>query len=102
MASPGRIATGNSPDRRHTGVTPRTVTGYPQCHLSARETACDRRSAELHRAANRLTLSGVLAKWPAPAATAPRLHFGGAVAQLGERLVRNEEVRGSTPLGSTS
>src|SRR5215472_5770313 len=28
--------------------------------------------------------------------------FGGAVAQLGERLVRNEEVRGSTPLGSTS
>jgi hypothetical protein len=26
---------------------------------------------------------------------------GGAVAQLGERLVRNEEVRGSTPLGST-
>jgi hypothetical protein len=29
------------------------------------------------------------------------LHFGGAVAQLGERLVRNEEVRGSTPLGST-
>src|ERR1700745_376352 len=27
---------------------------------------------------------------------------GGAVAQLGERLVRNEEVRGSTPLGSTS
>ena len=27
--------------------------------------------------------------------------FGGAVAQLGERLVRNEEVRGSTPLGST-
>src|SRR5262249_17360041 len=26
----------------------------------------------------------------------------GAVAQLGERLVRNEEVRGSIPLGSTS
>jgi hypothetical protein len=25
----------------------------------------------------------------------------GAVAQLGERLVRNEEVRGSIPLGST-
>jgi hypothetical protein len=25
-----------------------------------------------------------------------------AVAQLGERLVRNEEVRGSTPLGSTN
>jgi hypothetical protein len=28
--------------------------------------------------------------------------YGGAVAQLGERLVRNEEVRGSTPLGSTT
>ena len=26
----------------------------------------------------------------------------GAVAQLGERRVRNAEVRGSTPLGSTS
>jgi hypothetical protein len=26
----------------------------------------------------------------------------GAVAQLGERLVRNEEVSGSIPLGSTS
>ncbi len=25
----------------------------------------------------------------------------GAVAQLGERLVRNEEVVGSTPIGST-
>jgi hypothetical protein len=30
----------------------------------------------------------------------PRLD--GAVAQLGERRVRNAEVRGSTPLGSTS
>ena len=30
------------------------------------------------------------------------LHLGGAVAQLGERLVRNEEVRGSIPLGSTN
>src|SRR4029079_9290384 len=28
--------------------------------------------------------------------------LAGAVAQLGERLVRNEEVRGSNPLGSTS
>jgi hypothetical protein len=37
-----------------------------------------------------------------PAAAAAWLHFGGAVAQLGERLVRNEEVRGSTPLGSTN
>ena len=35
-------------------------------------------------------------------AAAAWLHFGGAVAQLGERLVRNEEVRGSTPLGSTT
>ena len=25
----------------------------------------------------------------------------GAVAQLGERVVRNDEVRGSNPLGST-
>src|ERR1700693_4920803 len=30
------------------------------------------------------------------------LPIGGAVAQLGERLVRNEEVRGSNPLGSTN
>src|ERR1700694_655160 len=28
--------------------------------------------------------------------------LAGAVAQLGERRVRNAEVRGSTPLGSTS
>ena len=28
--------------------------------------------------------------------------IGGAVAQLGERLVRNEEVRGSNPLSSTN
>lgn len=27
---------------------------------------------------------------------------GGAVAQMGERLVRNEEVRGSIPLSSTT
>ena len=31
----------------------------------------------------------------------PRCRLG-AVAQLGERLVRNEEVRGSIPLGSTT
>ena len=36
------------------------------------------------------------------ATTAVVALFGGAVAQLGERLVRNEEVRGSNPLGSTS
>ena len=29
-------------------------------------------------------------------------HWNGAVAQLGERVVRNDEVRGSIPLGSTS
>ena len=31
-----------------------------------------------------------------------RLGTGGAVAQLGERLVRNEEVSGSIPLSSTT
>jgi hypothetical protein len=30
------------------------------------------------------------------------LRPAGAVAQLGERLVRNEEVSGSIPLGSTN
>ena len=29
-------------------------------------------------------------------------YWNGAVAQLGERVVRNDEVRGSIPLGSTS
>ena len=29
-------------------------------------------------------------------------HWTGAVAQMGERVVRNDEVRGSIPLGSTS
>ena len=28
-------------------------------------------------------------------------HVRGALAQLGERVVRNDEVRGSIPLGST-
>ena len=32
---------------------------------------------------------------------AGRARRDGAVAQLGERLVRNEEVRGSIPLSST-
>jgi hypothetical protein len=31
-----------------------------------------------------------------------KLSLAGVVAQLAERLVRNEKVRGSTPLGSTS
>ena len=30
-----------------------------------------------------------------------RSHWNGAVAQMGERVVRNDEVRGSIPLGST-
>jgi hypothetical protein len=29
-------------------------------------------------------------------------YWNGAVAQMGERVVRNDEVRGSIPLGSTS
>ena len=33
---------------------------------------------------------------------AARLALNGAVAQMGERVVRNDEVRGSIPLGSTS
>ena len=41
-----------------------------------------------------------------PVATAKSLAYShrsfGAVAQLGERVVRNDEVRGSIPLGSTS
>src|SRR5580700_4954565 len=47
-----------------------------------------------------LTVWGGGPKWPHSPEGAI-LPFGGAVAQLGERLVRNEEVRGSTPLGST-
>jgi hypothetical protein len=31
-----------------------------------------------------------------------RMQIVGAVAQLGERYVRNVEVRGSIPLGSTN
>src|SRR5262245_2421226 len=37
-----------------------------------------------------------------PAKRRTRASPRGAVAQLGERLVRNEEVRGSIPLGSTT
>jgi hypothetical protein len=33
---------------------------------------------------------------------APAQGWNGAVAQMGERVVRNDEVRGSIPLGSTS
>src|SRR3984957_17095067 len=48
-----------------------------------------------------LTAWGGSPKWP-HSPEAAILPIGGAVAQLGERLVRNEEARGSTPLGSTS
>jgi hypothetical protein len=37
----------------------------------------------------------------APAKSGVRYVWWGAVAQLGERLVRNEEVSGSIPLSST-
>ena len=37
-----------------------------------------------------------------PKGAATRGGQGGAVAQLGERIVRNDEVRGSIPLSSTS
>ena len=40
---------------------------------------------------------GGLASFPGPFAQ----HWNGAVAQMGERVVRNDEVRGSIPLGST-
>ncbi len=36
-----------------------------------------------------------------PGAAQPQIRSDGAVAQLGERLVRNEEVSGSIPLSST-
>jgi hypothetical protein len=39
-------------------------------------------------------------KWPL-SLTRYSQRVWGAVAQLGERLVRNEEVSGSIPLGST-
>src|SRR5271169_1446821 len=58
-----------------------------------------------HAAQPSLTPRGRGPKWPPLAKSrryCGRLRLGGAVAQLGERLVRNEEVRGSTPLGSTS
>ena len=43
-----------------------------------------------------------LAHFRAPTRVLPLRLKAGAVAQLGERLVRNEEVRGSNPLGSTT
>ena len=44
---------------------------------------------------------GLRLTWGAGLSIVRRLH-GGAVAQLGERLVRNEEVSGSIPLSSTT
>jgi hypothetical protein len=44
--------------------------------------------------------SGGLTRWGSVNIVAP-VPGDGAVAQMGERLVRNEEVRGSIPLGST-
>ncbi len=38
---------------------------------------------------------------PASGIVPIRSEWNGAVAQLGERVVRNDEVRGSIPLGST-
>ena len=50
-----------------------------------------------------LSSAGLFARGPLFAAgCARRAHWNGAVAQLGERVVRNDEVRGSIPLGSTS
>ena len=54
-----------------------------------------------------LTCRGLRPKWPLLPNTAHRqgvvvAFLAGAVAQLGERLVRNEEVSGSIPLGSTN
>ena len=52
-----------------------------------------------------LTLPTPRRKWRPLACRAPRIDRAptvGAVAQLGERLVRNEEVSGSIPLGSTN
>jgi hypothetical protein len=47
------------------------------------------------------TLGTVVRRRSARAGGVQRLSWWGAVAQLGERLVRNEEVSGSIPLSST-
>src|SRR5215831_20760080 len=62
-------------------------------------------AAHVHIHGPILTLDGGGPKWRPLAKTRAKSAWftpGGAVAQLGERLVRNEEVRGSTPLGSTT
>ncbi len=50
---------------------------------------------------NRAECAGAGLTWQHSLSIVRRLH-GGAVAQLGERLVRNEEVSGSIPLSSTT
>ena len=49
-----------------------------------------------------LTFAGASEHCPRPAGLGPAEARDGAVAQLGERLVRNEEARGSNPLSSTT
>src|SRR5262249_38909758 len=73
---------------------------YSDASVSKRQALV--KPTELRGAANGLTLNGVLELMARTRSQAQLgCIFGGAVAQLGERLVRNEEVRGSTPLGST-
>src|SRR4051794_28764073 len=55
----------------------------------------------LSRAMDAGTLARVLFDGVAPAKAVCDVRVVGAVAQLGERLVRNEEVSGSIPLSST-
>src|SRR5579872_4977111 len=64
-----------------------------------------RKSSDLSKVHPALTRGIAAPKWrhSLKSAQIPSLRReGGAVAQLGERLVRNEEVRGSNPLGSTT
>ena len=59
--------------------------------------------SRLRKGAGRGACGAICADGRLTGATEKGLFRGlpGAVAQLVERLVRNEEVRGSTPLGST-
>src|SRR5690606_19895367 len=62
-------------------------------------------AGQLHGEARRACPAPSPVKGPHPSSVARYLVLlyaaSGAVAQLGERVVRNDEVRGSTPLGST-
>lgn len=62
----------------------------PRCLRPKADLGNDIRSVK--RTAKRLTAAAVRVEFS---------HHVGAVAQLGERSVRNAEVRGSIPLGST-